>query len=443
MINLIEDTIEKFNMLNYGDTVIVALSGGADSVCLLHNLNSIRKKYNIDLRACHVNHNLRGEESNKDMKFCMELCRQNDIEIYVKNVDIATLSKERKMSHEECGRKVRYSFFNSLSEKYKAKIATAHNADDNVETVIYNMTRGASLRGLSGIPRVRGKIIRPLILSTREEIERYCSDNSLIYMTDSTNLTDEYTRNKIRHNVMPVLKEINPSFEKTVINMNNTLSEIADYIEKSGRLLLKIAENGQGYLTNKLKDANAVVLKQAIAILFTENGFTSYNKKHIEETLSVIENGGKINLKKDLSAVNKQGTFRIVKEENNEFFSKIIEQNKPVVYKNQIISLENVKISGKLDKYTLKNYVNSDIIASKPILRNRLAGDTIKLYKRGITKSIKKLMNEMKIPEEKRDKLLVLADGNEVFWVQGIGVSEKAAVRETDKECLKIVFTDI
>ncbi len=443
MINLIEDTIEKFNMLNYGDTVIVALSGGADSVCLLHNLNSIRKKYNIDLRACHVNHNLRGEESNKDMKFCMELCRQNDIEIYVKNVDIDAMSKKRKMSHEECGRDVRYSFFNSLSEKYNAKIATAHNADDNAETVIYNMTRGASLRGLSGIPRVRGKIIRPLILSTREEIERYCSDNSLIYMTDSTNLTDEYTRNKIRHNVMPVLKEINPSFEKTVINMNNTLSEIADYIEKSGRLLLKIAENGQGYLTNKLKDANAVVLKQAIAILFADNGFTSYNKKHIEETLSVIENGGKINLKKDLSAVNKQGTFRIVKEENNEFFSKIIEQNKPVVYKNQIISLENVKISGKLDKYTLKNYVNSDIIASKPILRNRLAGDTIKLYKRGITKSIKKLMNEMKIPEEKRDKLLVLADGNEVFWVQGIGVSEKAAVRETDKECLKIVFTDI
>ena len=170
MTNLIKHTIDEYGMIDRGDTVIVALSGGADSVCLLHNLNSIKDELNLKLMACHVNHHLRGEESDRDMKFCCELCRQNDIEIFVKEYNIDALSKKMKLSHEECGRKLRYEYFNSLVEKYNCKIATAHNADDNLETVVYNMTRGASLRGLSGIPRVRGSIIRPLINSTREEI---------------------------------------------------------------------------------------------------------------------------------------------------------------------------------------------------------------------------------------------------------------------------------
>lgn len=439
MNNLVESTITKYNMLDYGDTVIVALSGGADSVCLLHNLVSIKEKYNLKVMACHVNHHLRGEEADNDMAFCKELCRQNNIEIFIKEIDVVKLSDELKISHEECGRKYRYEFFNSLSEKYNSKIATAHNSDDNLETTIYNMTRGASLKGLSGIPKVRDCIIRPLIETSRERIELYCKHFGLVYVTDSTNLTDEYTRNKIRHNVIPVLKEINPSVENTVLQMNSTLGEIADYIEKSGYLLLKIAQCGDGYLTNKLKDANKVVLKEAIAILFRQNNFT-YSRKHIEETLTIIENGGKINLKKKLSAVNKQGLFRIVSTENNEFFSAKIDIEKPVVYKEKVLSFENVKINGKFDKFTSNNYINNDIITPNLRLRNRLAGDTIYLAKRKVTKSLKKLMNELKIPEEKRDSILVLADGNEVHWIEDIAVSEKAIVKENMKECVKIII---
>ena len=443
MTNLIKHTIDEYGMLDRGDTVIVALSGGADSVCLLHNLNSIKDELSLKLMACHVNHHLRGEESDRDMKFCCELCRQNDIEIFVKEYDIDALSKEMRLSHEECGRKLRYEYFNSLVEKYNCKIATAHNADDNLETVVYNMTRGASLRGLSGIPRVRASIIRPLINSTRAEIENYCKAYGLVYVTDSTNLTDEYTRNKIRHNVVPVLREINPSVEKTVLNMNSTLTEIAEYLEKSGQLLLKIAKTGEGYLTNKLKDANPVILKEAVAILFKENGFSSYTRKNIEETISIIYYGGKINLNKNLSAVNKQGLFRITETDETEFYSREVEQNKSVVYKNKVISFENVKISGKFEKYTSTNYINSDIMTPTLLLRNRLSGDYINLSRRGVTKSLKKLMNEMKIPEEKRDKLLVLADGNCVHWIEGIAVSEEAQVSDKAKECTKIQFNDL
>jgi tRNA(Ile)-lysidine synthase len=428
-------------MIEKSDTVIVALSGGADSVCLLHNINSIKEKYNIHLMACHVNHHLRGAESNDDMKFCQELCRQNDIEIFVKEVDVDALSKETGKSHEECGRDVRYSFFYSLSEKYNAKIATAHNADDNMETVIYNLTRGTSLKGLSGIPKVRGKIIRPLIFSTREEIENYCKGYGLVFVTDSTNLTDEYTRNKIRHNVVPVLKEINPSAENTILQMNNTISEIADYLEKSGNLLLKIADSGNGfYLANKLMEANTVILKEAIAILFAHNNFNSYTRKHIEETLAIIEFGGKINLKKDLCAVNKQGFFRIVHQESSEFFSEAVEQNKVLVYKNKTIEFRNVKINRKFNKYASINFVNNDIITKTLKLRNRIAGDTIKLSRRGVTKSLKKLMNELKIPEEQRDNLLVLADGNKVHWIEGVAVSQEAQVKDNDKDITEIVI---
>ena len=385
-------------MVDYGDTVIVALSGGADSVCLLHNLVLLKDKYNLKVMACHLNHHLRGEESNSDMEFCKELCRQNNIELFVKEVDIDKLSNELKISHEECGRNCRYEFFNSLAEKYNAKIATAHNSDDNLETTIYNMTRGALLKGLSGIPKVRDYIIRPLINTSREIIEEYCKGYGLKYVTDSTNLTDEYTRNKIRHNVIPVLKEINPSVENTVLQMNSTLSEIAEYIEKSGQLLLKIAQSGEGYLTNKLRDANIVVLKEAIAILFRQNHF-SYSRKHIEETLTIIENGGKINLKKKLSAINKQGLFRIAKTNDTEFYSAKINIEKPIVYNDKVISFENVKINGKFDKFASKNYISSDIITPSLRLRNRLAGDTIYLAKRKVTKSLKKLMNELKIPD--------------------------------------------
>lgn len=441
MINLVENTIKTYDMLQNGDTVIVALSGGADSVCLLHNINSIKEKYNLRLMACHVNHHLRGKESDHDMKFCIELCRQNDIEIFVKEVDVAAVSEQTGESHETCGRNIRYKFFNSLAEKYNAKIATAHNSDDNLETVIYNMTRGTSLKGLSGIPRVRDSIIRPLINSSRQDIEDYCKAYGLVFVTDSTNLTDDYTRNKIRHNVVPTLKEINPSVENTVLMMNSTIQEIAEYLEKSGNLLLKIAgDSKNGFLANKFKEANPVIQKEAIAILFAQNGFTSYTRKHIEETLAIIRYGGKINLKKNLCAVNKQGFFRIVELKDNEFFSVKAEQNKCFEHNGRKLEFRNVKINGKFNKNASINFINNDIITDTLTLRNRMAGDSIRLSGRGVTKSLKKLMNELKIPEEKRDNLLVLADGNEVYWIEDVAISEKALVRDYDRDITEIVI---
>ena len=432
-------------MLKNGDTVVVALSGGADSVCLLHNLISIKEKYNLTVKACHINHCLRGDESENDMNFCIELCRQNDIEIFTKVVDVHALAEKNGLGCEECGRNVRYEFFDSLAEKYNAKIATAHNADDNLETVIYNLVRGTSLRGLSGIPKIRGNIIRPLIFATRTEIESYCSEFGLVYMTDSTNLTDEFTRNKIRHRVIPCLKEINPSAPKTVLRMNSNLLQIADYLEKSGELLLRLADAGsKGYRADKLAEANTVIIREAVAILLRKSGFSAYSAKNIEEILEIIYSGGKISISGSLIAVNKQGFFRLVKTDSDDFKSGaeneiILTENKQknqFVYKNKAVNFSNVKISRKFLKSSSKNLINSGIMGKSLELRTRKSGDKIRLSGRGVTKSLKKLMNELKIPEEQRDSLLVLAEGNEVFWIEGIGVSEKAIVTDQEEAVL-------
>ena len=195
-------------MINKGDTVIAALSGGADSVALLYVLYSLKNELGFSLAACHVNHNLRGEESDGDERFVRRMCRFLDIPLYVASIKVNDL-RQKHDSLEECARRLRYEFFDSISRG--KLIATAHTASDNCETILINMVRGTALSGICGIPVKRDNIIRPLLYNTRGDIERYCTENSLDYVTDSTNLSDDYTRNKIRHKVVPLLREINPA----------------------------------------------------------------------------------------------------------------------------------------------------------------------------------------------------------------------------------------
>ena len=205
MNNLVLHTIENHGMLQKNDRVIVALSGGADSVTLLDILNSVKEKYNLTIFLAHINHGLRGDEADRDENFCRELSQKYNAEIFVKKANVKELAKQQKISEELCGRNVRYSFFEELADKLNAKIATAHTASDNAETLLFNIARGSSVAGVASIPPIRGRIIRPLIEVTRTRIEQYCSEHNLNYVTDSTNLTDDYTRNNIRHNVIPLL----------------------------------------------------------------------------------------------------------------------------------------------------------------------------------------------------------------------------------------------
>lgn len=197
-------------MLSYGDKIVVGLSGGADSVCLTHALVSLRDSLSLEVEAVHVNHGIRGEEALRDEKFCSDFCKSLGIKLTVFRFDIPLECKKTGESEEECGRRKRYECFKNTAGE-NAKIATAHNLNDSAETVLLNIVRGTGCKGLCGIPPIRGNIIRPLIMTSRDDIELYCKENSLDFVTDSTNLQNEYKRNVIRNVVFPTLQKMNPS----------------------------------------------------------------------------------------------------------------------------------------------------------------------------------------------------------------------------------------
>lgn len=414
----VEQTIRRYNLLEYGDTVVVALSGGADSVCLLDVINSIKEKYNLTIYAAHINHNLRGDEAKSDENFCKTICKKYNIELFVKSADVKTLAAKQKISEELCGRNVRYEFFDELSKNLSAKVATAHTASDNAETLIFNLARGCLVGGMAAIPPKRGYIIRPLIETTRADVERYCAEHSLEYVTDSTNLTDDYTRNNIRHNVVPVLKGINPAFEKAALNLSSNAREILDFLTNCAYKAIDDCKNDFGYDCSKFLELDKAVLKQAIIILFRNNYNISLEQRHISLICNIIKDGGSVEISKSLTAVSKQGIFRVVQTNLHEDFEDIIlNRNNIFDYNNKLYSVS--ELNSKIDI----NTINADLANSGAVFRNRRQGDTFTYPKRKVTKPLRKILNEQKIPAELRDELLVLAKGSTVLWCECIGAS--------------------
>lgn len=269
--NKVKAQIEKYCTAQDKPVVItVALSGGADSVAMLYALYSLKSELGFSLCACHVNHNLRGEESDRDEMFVRRLCRFLDIPLYVKNIRVLDFLQKHE-SVELRAREIRYEFFDSLSKLYGCLIATAHTASDNCETVLINMIRGTALSGICGIPEQRGNIIRPILRCTREEIEQFCAENLLDYVTDSTNLSNDYTRNKLRHSVIPLLKEINPSLFSAVGRLTEAAALDDAYLDKTARLEMKNAEKSGGYDVVYLSKLDECILRRIVTMLFIEN----------------------------------------------------------------------------------------------------------------------------------------------------------------------------
>lgn len=421
--------IEEWNMLGKADTVVAALSGGADSVSLFNLLISIREKYSLDIKAAHINHNLRGEEALRDENFVRKICAENDVELFVKSVDINKVAENEKISTELAGRNERYRFFKELSVKYDAKVATAHTADDNAETVIFNLIRGAGLNGMCGIKPVRDYIIRPLIYLSRAEVERYCGKNNLDYVTDSSNLTDDYTRNKIRHSLIPVMREINPRFIKTVSEEAKLFNEINSFLELKANEYIRSAKTENGYSVSALKKIPGEIRPSVIYRLLKLNGIMP-ERKHISLIGEILPSGA-VDLNDGFRAVSKQGVLRFVKTDDNIKYFSDIELKIPLSFSHngKKYSVEELNSKGALKPSLLNENI---------VFRTRRAGDTFTLPGRRVTKTLKKLFNELKIPEESRDKIIVLAKGSEIMWIEGIGAGERALAYDNSGFTIKI-----
>ena len=215
-----------------GDTVICAVSGGADSVCMLHVLLSLRTALGITVEAVHFNHHLRGAESDRDAAFCRELCEALAVPLQILDVDAAQYARQMHCSEELAARTCRYEAFSQVQADW---IATAHTASDNAETLVHRLIRGTGLHGLCAIPPRNGRFLRPLLTVTREQVEQYLAQLHQDFVTDSTNLTDQYTRNRIRHQIMPRMKELNPSVERTVSYTIHGLRRDADFLSQQAQ----------------------------------------------------------------------------------------------------------------------------------------------------------------------------------------------------------------
>ena len=297
--NKVLKTIEKYNMINNGEKVVVAVSGGPDSICLLNILNNIKDKLNIKIVVAHVNHSLR-EEANEETEYVKNFCKKLNIECYIKKVDILEISKKKKIGTEEAGRKERYNFFDEVFSKTKSdRIATAHNLNDNAETVLMNIIRGSGLSGLKGIEKVRDyKYIRPLIEISRKEIEEYCKENKLEPKYDKSNKENIYTRNKIRNILIPLLeKEFNPNIVKSISKLSELAKLYNEYfnnIIKSEYNRIKLEENNNEIILN-LKEFNKLnnVIKSRLIIYTITRIFGSsqgIEKIHIDDIIKLCGN---------------------------------------------------------------------------------------------------------------------------------------------------------
>jgi len=428
--------VKEFSLLGdyRGATVTVALSGGADSMALINVLLELKEELGITVEAAHFNHLIRGDEAKRDEDFVKEQCKKLGVKLYSGQGDVPDFAKEKGISLETAAREMRYGYLSRINKDF---VATAHTASDNLETVIFNLARGTSLEGLCGIPPKRDIYIRPLILCTRQQIEDYCRENNIPFVTDSTNLVDDYTRNKIRHNIVPVLKELNPSVEKAVTRAAIKIKTDSEYLEKQTQDFLKANVTDKGELDLKNFDTLDSAIKSRAVKRYIESVTEQKNLEavHIESVLKVIVSGGKVSLPRQYTAESRYGFLRVSKSNNAQKDSEYI-VNLTESKENFLISEQNV------NNLLLKNSIDCDKIVGQCVVRTRMSGDSIRLKNRGCTKSLAKLYNECNIPPEKREHLPVIADDKGVIWIYGIGVAHRCAVSEKSKRIL-IINTEI
>ena len=306
---------ERYRMFSPGDNITVGLSGGADSSALVYALADMQSELGIKVYACHVNHNLRGDESDDDEAFVRRLCERINVPLDVFSIDVSGSAKKHE-STEETARKLRYECFSEVCVRNGSKLATAHTANDNAETVLMNMIRGTGTKGLAGIPPVRGIFIRPLIYCTREETEEYCRKNGIDFVTDSSNLSDDYTRNRIRHNLLPLFREFNPSFISAVSRMTDAVADDCAFLEQyaEGCAEKCVHQSGKGFDSRKLAELPAPVRFRIVAEELKSNGIEP-SALRVSQCFEIIDKGmGKVNLMKNKFALVRKKRFFIEDE---------------------------------------------------------------------------------------------------------------------------------
>lgn len=437
----VKQTMQKYQMIVDAKQIVVGFSGGADSMMLLHLLHQMQ----LPVLAAHVHHGLRGEEADRDEKAAALFCEKFGIPLEILHTDVQKRANQLGIGIEECGREVRYSFFKELADQQGGKIATAHTLSDVCETVLLHIIRGTGLKGLCGIPPMRDNIIRPLIGITRDEVEEYCKYFHLPYVTDSTNFEKHYTRNRLRLDVVPTLKQINPLFEESVLHLTQQCRDDIDYLEQQAADALAKARVKDGYCTDIFLQMPKAIRSRAIFLALKQMKDITPSYVQMEQIHKAIEvRNGSVTLAGSVQFC-VEGNFIFLRIGKIDKFqweflvnsTKIsLKDGRKIHLKHEIVN--NYKNDINFKKLLFHNSVDYGTISDNATFRNRREGDLFRPAGRGVTKSLKKLFNEAKIPPSKRDDIIILADGDRILWIEGFGPSEFGCVTSKTKELVSI-----
>jgi tRNA(Ile)-lysidine synthase len=455
LLHKVMEFIKENSMFDKGDKVIVAVSGGPDSICLLHVLNELKDELGVTLVGAHVNHCLRGAEADKDEEYAKQTCESLNIDFYSKKVDIHRISAEKNISCEMAGREVRYEFFKELTIKLNAnKIALAHNANDQAETILMRIMRGTGIEGMVGIKPVRDKIyVRPILHLSRSEIEKYCEGNNISARIDKSNLENIYARNKVRLELIPYIEE---NFNKDIIKTLNRLSDIVkkdnDYLEgisiKEYKKHCEICDKRVIINKEAFLEHEAIVSRIVRNALVDMNGnLNNFEKIHISSIISLqkCETGKTIMLPQNIVAENCYGNIHIcinikAAEANDNQYSLNINEGNFIPSLNKVVKID-VKAKMQLKKAEVNDYIkyfDYDKINVPIILRYRKDGDRFMPLGMKGNKKLKDLFMDLKIPKGKRNEIPLICFGDDIGWVVGYRVSEKFKVSKDTKNILQI-----
>ena len=416
--------------------LLIAISGGLDSVVLYHILTSL----NFDISLAHCNFNLRGKESDLDEEFVNNLSQKTSNQIFIKSFDTEKYSKDNKLSTQIAARELRYTWFQELVEKHNFDyILTAHHADDNLETFLINLTRGTGLEGFTGIPKINGNIVRPLLPFSREEILKYAKENKIEWREDASNASTKYTRNKLRHQVIPVLKEINPSllssFEKTLENLQESQQILEDRIEEVSSEIIETKEaitkinidkiqqlsNPKAYLYQLLKNHSFTEWNDVYDLLSAQSGKQVFSKTHRllkDRDFLILSRKTAVNLDKV------ESFFVINKDE--------LEITNPIH-----LTFETVKQNSTENKQTI--YVDKDLLKYPLLVRKWQNGEYLYPTKMQGKKKLSKFFKDDKFSllEKENTWLLCNAD-NEIIWVINHRQDRRFSTTSSTRKTLKI-----
>ncbi len=440
--------IERNNLLDKNEKVLLGLSGGPDSVFALHFLHKFRHKYKIELFALHVNHGLRNEESEDDEKFCKNLCERLNVEFNSVKIDVKKFSTDKNKSIEEAARILRYEELEKFAGKVGAgKIVTAHNMNDNAETVLLNFLKGTGISGLSGIPVKRGKIIRPFLCLTKDEILFYLKKKNLEYRTDSTNLESDFERNFLRNEVVPLIKsKINLSFEKAVFRNSRILRNTKALLS---RMLNEVISNYVNYGEGQIEINLNVTGKYGIEaipeickkVLKDKFGF-DFDFDDWEKVKSVIANqtGRKIELSKDLICVKDRSKliFKKIEKENTIELGRIRIGSSIRIDDKELKISESDRSKIQFGNDKNKEYISGDNVSEEFIVRRWQNGDKFKPLGMNNFKKVSDFLTEIKIPAFRKKEQLVLVNNNNIVWVIGQRIDDRYKILPNTKRILEL-----